>query len=138
MLKRRATGAPRSVGAVGRHLWSGRAAHGRERKPLSTMTGAAASPLALLGAGTRLGPVRRADQAGVEARSAAVALRRVDLHLGRENAPCEVGALQVGIPEFRADQVGGRKVGSTKVGGGQVGAAQVHAAEVGSAQVRAD
>ena len=69
---------------------------------------------------------------------AAVAPRRIELGLGQEDAPGQVGAAQVGAPEVRSGQVSGGQVAAPQISPGEVRAPEAGAAQAGAAQVLSD
>jgi len=77
------------------------------------------------------GPVRRAGERRWQP-GAGIALGRVELGLGEEQAAGEVGAPQVG-----ASEVGSREVGQAEVGAGEVGADEAGPAQIGALEIGA-
>jgi hypothetical protein len=72
-------------------------------------------------------------QLGVE-----IALRRVKLRLGEEDAPCEVGTSEVGAPEVSPGKVGHPQVRVPHIGTDETRASHVGTSEVGTPEIFPD
>jgi hypothetical protein len=69
---------------------------------------------------------------------AGVAVGRVELGLGKEQAPGEISASQVGAPEVGSCEVGQTEVGMPEVSANEAGSSEVGAPEIGGVQAGAD